>query len=92
MEFFEKYTREEKKNVIVQWLQILKIPMDDEKYRTVMYSHIQECISSLKSDEDKGSPIVGGLLCSMLNYSGHKMMVSFSKNGEMTAKIVKLNE
>lgn len=89
IEFFENSETKEKQNIIKKWSNILQIPLKDETYKTVMLVHVQNCINSLRNETDRFTPIGECLLYSWLKYSGHKIAVSISDDGELITQIVR---
>lgn len=89
IEFFENSETKEKQNIIKKWSNILQIPLKDETYKTVMLAHVQNCINSLRNETDRFTPIGECLLYSWLKYSGHKIAVSISDDGELITQIVR---
>lgn len=89
LEFFEKANQEKRKSIIEQWSEILQLPMEDAQYKSVMISCIQNCVDYFNSEEDKITPIEKSLLYFWLKYTGQKIVVNISENGEFITQIVK---
>lgn len=89
LEFYEKASQEKKKTIIEQWSEILQLPMEDEQYKSVMISCVQDCFANLNSEEDRITPIGKSLLYFWLKYTRQKIVVNISENGEFITQIVK---
>lgn len=92
LEFFRKANEEERIKIIDQWSEILDIPFEDELYKEVMLSNIRDCILNIKVDEDGMNPIWQCLIVSWLKYSGHRLLVNFTEEGDLVTELVKVKE
>lgn len=70
-------------------IEILQLPSEDETYRSIMLYRLQDCIMHLHTDEEKITSIEKSLLNYWLIYSGQKVIVTISENGELITQIVK---
>ena len=82
----------QKQNIIDRWSYVLDVPIEDNNYKKVMVSHIQNCISNLDIDQNGSNPIYRCLLKSFLKYTNQKLKVSFNEKGELCVKLIKEKE
>lgn len=86
--FYNNATEAEQKSIINQWSNILDYPLNDETYQEVMISCIKECVLDLKNDKEMINPISHCLLVSWLKYSGKKLQIYITEEGELFAELV----
>lgn len=91
-QFFQEANLHQKQNIIDRWSYVLDVPIEDNNYKKVMVSHIQNCISNLDIDQNGSNPIYRCLLKSFLKYTNQKLKVSFNEKGELCVKLIKEKE
>lgn len=87
-EFYNETNYKEKERIGRQFLKILDSAIDDNMYKNVMLSNIENLLKIIKKEKYDLGPLTRCLIISYLKYKGQKILITMADNGEIITKII----